>query len=241
MCRASRQQIREQLLEPQIDAYMQALQLPDDWRQRVEMLLHADAGASNLEKRRNDLRAQLRRLNYQFEHGLIDEAETAAYEKKAQKLIREINSIVIPNMTHLVEHGEQLVVFSSTWFKADKAQRHAILREIFEAIYIDTDTKRIVGVKPYAEFVPMFRQTKLIEKDWQFSLEKEQTARECDSAERSYVQYGSDGIRIIVRPRVAFQFTSPFWFTSLTSGATDILLRSISSKKKVLNGLHYEY
>jgi hypothetical protein len=48
---------------------MQALQLPDDWRQHVEQALLADTGKEHLEKRRNDLRAQLRRLNYHFEYG----------------------------------------------------------------------------------------------------------------------------------------------------------------------------
>jgi hypothetical protein len=231
-CEASRQQIREQLLEPQIDEYMRALHLPEDWRKRIEDLLMSDVGVESLEKRRNDLRGQLRRLNYQFEHGLIDEAETATYEKRAQKLIREINSIVIPNPQHLIEHGEQLLQFSEVWGKADKEHRHAILREIFEAVYVDTDTKMIVGVKPYAEFVPMFRQTRLIEKDWSFVLEKDETAQGDDTAERSYVQYGSDGIRIIVRPRIQFQFTSPFWFTPLSSSATDAMLRFLSTRER---------
>lgn len=31
------------------------------------------------------------RLNHQFEHGLIEEAEVPAYEKRAQRLVREIN------------------------------------------------------------------------------------------------------------------------------------------------------
>jgi hypothetical protein len=74
-----------------------------------------------------------------------------------------------------------------------------ILPEMFEAVYMDTDAKQIVGVRPYAEFVPMFRQTPLVERDWQFVLENEMTAQESDSTERSYVLYGSDGGRIIVK------------------------------------------
>jgi hypothetical protein len=65
--------------------------------------------------------------------------------------------------------------------------RHAILREMFEAVYVDTDSKQIVGVKPYAEFVPMFRQTQLIERDRMFVLENKETAPEGNSSERSYV------------------------------------------------------
>lgn len=194
-CEASRQQIREQVLEPQLDQYMRMLELPPDWRKQVEKAILTDTGKEDLEKRKNDLRGQLRRLNYQFEHGLIDDADLPAYEKRAQKLIREINSIVIPTAVHHIEQGEQLISFASSWGKADKSQRHGILREIFEAVYVDTDTKLVVGVRPYAEFVPMFRQTKLVERDGQFVLKNDDAAQGSDSTERHYVQYGRDGIR----------------------------------------------
>lgn len=58
--------------------------------------------------------------------------------------------------------GEQLVTFSNVWSKADAAQKHNILHEMFEAIYVDTDLKLLVSVKPYAKFVPVFRQTNLV-------------------------------------------------------------------------------
>ena len=199
-CEASRQQIREQFLEPQIDQYMQALQMLEGWRERVQELLTSNHQTDNLEKRPDDLRGQLRRLNYQFEQGLIEEADVPAYERRAQRLIREINSIVIPNADHTIETGERLIAFSASWGKAERTLKHSILHEMFEAVYINTDTKCIVGVKPYAELVLLFRQTKMIERDYQFILENNETAQDSKNPERSYVQYGSDGHRGIVRP-----------------------------------------
>jgi hypothetical protein len=130
---------------------------------------------------------------------VIDEADVPAYEKRAQQLIREINSIVIPDAKHVVEVGEQLINFSALWNKADRAHRQAILREMFEAVYVDTDTKQIVGVRPYAAFVPMFRQTMLVERDWQFVLENKEIAPGGSTPERSYVLNGSDGRRSCAR------------------------------------------
>ena len=199
-CEASRQQIRERFLEPQIDQYMQALQMLEGWRERVQELLTSNHQTDNLEKRPDDLRGQLRRLNYQFEQGLIEEADVPAYERRAQRLIREINSIVIPNADHTIETGERLIAFSASWGKAERTLKHSILHEMFEAVYINTDTKCIVGVKPYAELVLLFRQTKMIERDYQFILENNETAQDSKNPERSYVQYGSDGHRGIVRP-----------------------------------------
>ena len=94
-CSGSRLQVREDQLEPQLEPYLTALEMPADWRERVKQLLESDSQTDEMLKRREDLRSQLRRLNYQFEHGLIEEADIPNYEKKAQKLIREINSIVI--------------------------------------------------------------------------------------------------------------------------------------------------
>ncbi|MCL5994862.1 MAG: hypothetical protein M1546_02260 [Chloroflexi bacterium] len=43
---------------------------------------------------------------------------------------------------------EQMVAFSVAWAKADKAHRHTLLKEMLEAVCIDTDHKMIVGVRP---------------------------------------------------------------------------------------------
>lgn len=193
-CDAPRVQVREAQIIPQLTDYINALILPEDWQDRIRKSAVADIDAKDWEKRRNDLRGQLRRLNYQFEHGLIDEADIPSYEKRAQKLIREINSIVIPNHKHLFDIGAQVITIKSVWAKADGIQRRGILKEMFEAVYIDPATKTITGVKPYAEFVPLFRQTKLIEREFRFVLENDETAQNTDASERSYVPNGDGGI-----------------------------------------------
>jgi hypothetical protein len=194
-CSAPRIQIREDDIAAQLDPYIAALTLPDDWRVRVRDLIKSDKSTTDWEKRRNELRAQLRRLNYQFEHGLIEEKDVPDYEKKAQHLIKEINSIVLPNHEHVVQVGEAVIALCASWTKANKQQRQTMLKEMFEAVYIDPASKHIVGVKPYAEFVPLFQQTEMIEHDYRFVLEKETTAQNGCSSERSYVSSGSDGIR----------------------------------------------
>ena len=98
-------------------------------------------------------------------------------------MIREINSIVISDPKQTLDVCEQALAFSATWGKADQVHRHAILKEMFDAIFIDANHKTIVGVKPYAEFVPMFRQTKLAECDGMFVLKNEEAAQDGSSTE----------------------------------------------------------
>lgn len=78
---------------------------------------------------------------------------------------------------------------------SDLCQRHAILKEIFDAVYVDTHTKQIVGVKPYIEFVPMFRQTQLVENERRFVPKNEEAALDGQLP----VWGGRDGIRIFAR------------------------------------------
>ena len=170
-CEASRLCVREETLAPQLDLYLQALQISTDWRNRMNELLAGTASGAALEKRHGELRARLRRLNQQFENGLISEQDQPEYERSAKALIREINSITVPNAQRMLEKAERLITLVAEWDNADPARRHAILREVFEAVYIDTDNKCIVSVKPFPEFVSMFRLTPLVEDDDHFVLE----------------------------------------------------------------------
>ena len=170
---------------------MSALVMPPNWQDRVRAMLRSESQTDELVKRCEGLRGQLKRLNYQFEQGLIEEADIAEYQKKAQKLIREINSIVISDANQTVDFCTHALGFASTWHKSDQQQRHAILKEIFDAIYVNTHTRQIVGVKPYIEFVPMFRQTQLVENEGRFVLKNEEAALDGQLP----VWNGRDGIR----------------------------------------------
>ena len=191
-CEGSRLRVREEEIAPQITDYINALSMPDDWRDRVTALLTQDNQAEQLAKRRESLRTQLKRLNHQYEHGLISEEETPEYERKAQKLIREINGIVIPNANRSLDVGERLISFAGAWGKASLDEQHAILKELFEAAYINTNTEELIGVRPFAEFVPIFKQTTLIEVNGVFMLGKSETAEQL--VRRLGVSNGSDGV-----------------------------------------------
>ncbi len=191
-------------------------------------------------------------------------------QKKAQKLIREINSIVISDAKQTIDFCTHALGFASTWHKADQCQRHAILKEIFDAIYVDTHTRQIVGVKPYIEFVPMFRQTQLLEVEGRFVLKNDETALDG----RLPVWNGRDGIRIFARregfrPRpndltrvapIAYRFAEPrsTYLVHINSAAVSVLQEQPSELSiahwillgtatyrapslPVLNGLHHDY
>jgi hypothetical protein len=83
------------------------------------------------------------------------------------------------------------------WRHASELERHEILRDMFEAIYVDTNTKQLVGVKPFAEFVPLFTQTTMVEMAGVFVKEKDPYTESL--IQTLGVSGGSDGIRIVAR------------------------------------------
>ena len=51
------------------------------------------------------------------------------------------------------------------WLGAPKRIQQSMLREIFEAVIVDVLGQRLVCVKPYPPFVPLFRMDGLEEKE----------------------------------------------------------------------------
>ena len=66
--------VQARVLLPQLDEYICALVLPDEWQDRVREQLKTNDQKDQITKRRDALHAQLRRLNYQFEQGLFAES-----------------------------------------------------------------------------------------------------------------------------------------------------------------------
>jgi hypothetical protein len=197
-CDSSPMRVQEQVLLPQLEEYINAIVLPDDWQECVREQLKANDQKDQITKRRDALHAQLRRLNYQFEQGLFAEADIPEYKTKAQRLIREINSLVVPSMDKTIELGDRLIALPKAWPDATEMERHEILRDMFEAIYIDANTKQVVGVKPYPEFVPLFKQT-LMDETGSGVFGKQKDPNIESLIQKLGVSHGSDGIRIFAR------------------------------------------
>ena len=71
--------------------------------------------------------------------------------------------------------GETLENLGAAWANAPKRYQRDMLRVIFQGIYVDMPAKRVVYVKPYPQFAPLFRMDGMEEKeDGCFYYEEEQ-------------------------------------------------------------------
>jgi hypothetical protein len=68
-------------------------------------------------------------------------------------------------MPDFEQAGETLESLGQEWANAPKKYRRDMLHCIFEAISVDVEDQRLMCVKPYPPFVPLFRMDGLEEKE----------------------------------------------------------------------------
>lgn len=170
-CEAKGRQVLMSTIDAQVVDLVKRLQLPDDWRDRLDQLAGRGEDHDEIQDRRESLQGRLHRLRDLYELGDYSLAE---YKTRRGKLQREIDSLRVPEVPEVEEAGQTLESLGQEWLSAPKRYQRDMLRIIFEGIYIDVPGKRLVCVKPYAPFVPLFRMDGLSEKEGCFYANEEE-------------------------------------------------------------------
>lgn len=79
----------------------------------------------------------------------------------------------------------------ASWLRSEP--RDALRQQVREDY--DTDRKLIIGARPWGEFVPLFKQTNLVERDMMFVLKNKATSEDGGSSGQLAVSGGRDGGR----------------------------------------------
>jgi len=77
-CERSHVCVQDIVLLPQLDEYINALVLPDEWQDRARVQFKLNDQREQITKRRASFHSPLRRLHYQFEQGLFAEEDIPA-------------------------------------------------------------------------------------------------------------------------------------------------------------------
>jgi hypothetical protein len=150
-------------IDAQVAKLVSRLVLPDDWRERLEELSEHQEERENVEGKRRYLEGKLRRMKFLFmEEGDLSEGE---YRRRKVDLQAQLDALQIPDTPEVEQAGETLESLGQEWANAPKKYRRDMLSCIFEAIYVDVEAKRLLCVKPYPPFVPLFRMDGLEEKE----------------------------------------------------------------------------
>lgn len=132
-------------LDAQVDAILQSLQLPNDWRDRATAAFVADGSGPS----REALKRRLRRLGVVYMHTEMSDDEYEAQRVDIEAQLRQAESVIRP------AHQDAAAIFgdlSQLWLAATAAEKRRIVGLLFERVYIDIDAKLINAIVPTAEF-----------------------------------------------------------------------------------------
>ena len=61
-----------------------------------------------------------------------------------------------PGDNGLVQLGDHVEGLVEAWAEATSEERHQLLKVMLDAVYVDMQTGKVVGIKPKPEFLPLF-------------------------------------------------------------------------------------
>lgn len=153
-CVDSHARVRMDVMNQLVFDLLRNVQLPEAWQKDIERMIQDMDVVRKIENRRLEIEDELRRAGRAFADGAFNEDD---YDRRRRKLISEKDSLVVPDGARAIEMGMQLETIGDFIDEATDDEKYKILHILFDAVYYDFGQKRLVGFKPHAEFVPIFR------------------------------------------------------------------------------------
>jgi len=152
-------------VEQQVGAVFRHLRLPDDWQQRLEVLLDRSEEQEALENRRARLLAERRRLHELYVRGYLGD-DMSLYERETQRIQRELERLPTTDLESIQWAASTLESMAQVWDAATLEEQRDLVRLALREVQIDVGQPRVNALVPYPPFVPLFRQVEwLIETD----------------------------------------------------------------------------
>jgi len=161
-CSAAGRFVKATVVEEQVAKLVKLLRLPDDWRDRLVELAGEQEDRGEVERKRRYLQDKLRRLRNLYLEGDLEKAE---YNRRKVELQMQLSALREPGQPEIEQAGETLESLGMEWVGAPLQYQREMLQVIFESIHVDTLAGKVICVKPYTPFVPLFRMDGLEERE----------------------------------------------------------------------------
>ena len=135
--------------------------LPEDWQQRLEALLGRQEELVTLERRRERLEAEKKRLKLLFVRGDFED-DISTYEREKRRIERELKALPPPDMVSIERAAGVLEQLNEVWDDAELEDRRDLLRLAVKEVQIDVGQGRIAALHPHPPFVPLFRELPML-------------------------------------------------------------------------------
>jgi hypothetical protein len=143
------------VLEPAWGEIIASIRLPDDWKQRIELMSGDADQREAILKEREVIQERMRRLRRLYQDLLIEDDE---YKVEYERLQTKLAGLVLPNSPHLFQAAEYLENLGMLWEAAALEEQQAITRILLKAMYVDVNEERIVAIEPLPVFRVLFAE-----------------------------------------------------------------------------------
>ncbi len=152
-CPNRRVSCRAELPEETVAALFARLELPEDWRRRVEELARTEGNRIDVVRERRRLEERISRARDGFLNGVLD-SETAriaiAEAEAALAVLSEPGEEPVRALDVLTE-------IRDLWPHMKAEERRDLVRLVLVEVGVDTRTGDVKGLKPKPAFAPLFR------------------------------------------------------------------------------------
>ena len=154
-CEEPSKGIRADRLEEQWSEIISGIELPSDWKSRIENLVgDADERATILAERER-VNERLRRLKEMYRDLVIESDE---YRSTLNQLQDKLSSLVLPSSPHLIQAGQYLENIGNLWSQMTLAEQRDITRVVMKSISVSVSGEKIIGIEPLPTFRLLFTE-----------------------------------------------------------------------------------
>ncbi len=152
-CTSRKHHVRQEVLQPYIDRMIEQLRVPDEVIDTAIELSQAPETLSNTEKRQNDLKTELTRLNRMYQRGAV---ANAYYDTELARIQAEITALAPVAPVEIEQAAEEIAGLADAWKNLDAQGRHDVLHTLLESVVIDIEKGAVVKWNPRREFAAIF-------------------------------------------------------------------------------------
>lgn len=145
-CVTNGRSIMSHTVDEQIEAILEAVELRDEWRQRMAELVTAEFGRPDP----RELTRQRVRLARAYADGAFTDGEYETRLAEIDNRIRETTDVGLPTLEEAAALFKQV---HELWREATPEERRKLISPLIERVYVDMETRRIGAITP----VPAFR------------------------------------------------------------------------------------
>jgi len=166
-CPNQKSGVRTELVDRQIHAIVEMIELPADWQAEIGEQLVDTAEIENIERQRTRLQAEMRRMREMYRRGEYDD-DVDEFHNIMKGLRRQLDQLPAERPDDsLYAVMQSIQSLRDIWADASADDQRDLFRLMFQEVVVDVANARVVSLKPDPVMLPILRQVPLLrESDW---------------------------------------------------------------------------